>query len=79
MKITVFALIDIEEYIGFDVIDEASLDVKHLFYNGFEEESYIAIEIVFYLGLGTNLKSEYRPGKCFWSKNHLFPCYANLL
>lgn len=79
MGITVFALVDVEEDICFDVVNEAGFGIKDTFYNDFEEETYISIEVIFYFGLCSGCEEEYLPGRCFCSRNHLLLYSPNLL
>lgn len=74
-----FCLVDVEEDICFDVVNEAGLGIKDTFYNDFEEETYISIEIIFYFGLCSGCEEEYLPGRCFCSRNHLLLYSPNLL
>lgn len=76
---TVFGLVDVEQGFGFDITNEASVLSEDDFDDQFEEEADAAVEVVLDLGLGAEWTMLYRPGRCFWSRNHLLPYSPYLL
>ncbi len=77
--ITIFGFINVKKCIGFNVTDESSAGLMDDLDDYLQEEPYPTIEIIFYFVLGAGLGEEYRPGRCFCSKNHLLPYSSYLL
>lgn len=70
---TLFGLVDVEQRISLDVVDEAGAGPHERFEDEFEQVAYVAVEVVFDFGLSAGWGKEYRPGRCFWMRNHLLP------
>lgn len=79
MNCTILCLIYIEQCLSFNIPNETCISFQDKLDDNFEKESNPAIEVVLDFSLGAVLRMNYRPGRCFCSKNHLFPYYAYLL